>query len=194
MRKKRLTTQKMAMIGVMAAFYVVLSLYVAAIKLGNVKITFASVPTILMATLFGPLEGMLTAAIGSFICQMISYGFTATTVLSAGFQSLYGRIYGKGNFKRRQKAGRPQDTVPGLYRGGGCYNHRRKHVCHLGRQRYLRILYIRLCIRSDSGQIYYGYCHCRRRFAYNNDGNQTTEKSCIQMKNTCLYIACDIVL
>ena len=81
MRKKRLTTQKMAMIGVMAAFYVVLSLYVAAIKLGNVKITFASVPTILMATLFGPLEGMLTAAIGSFICQMISYGFTATTVL-----------------------------------------------------------------------------------------------------------------
>lgn len=80
MQKKKLSTKTMAMVGVMAALYVVLSAYVS-IKIGNIRITFASLTTLLMATLFGPMEGVLVAFIGEFINQMLSYGFSVTLFL-----------------------------------------------------------------------------------------------------------------
>ena len=44
-------------------------------------ITFASLPVIVGGLLFGPVEGMLIAAIGEFFNQTLSYGVTPTTVL-----------------------------------------------------------------------------------------------------------------
>ncbi len=53
-----------------------------ALELGNVvKITFESLPILLGALLFGPVDGMLIGGIGTFIYQLLRYGVSATTLL-----------------------------------------------------------------------------------------------------------------
>lgn len=64
---------------VMIALFVVLD--TLSLKMGNIKITFGGLPIILCSILYGPVSGMAVGLTGSFIGQMISYGFTATTVL-----------------------------------------------------------------------------------------------------------------
>ncbi len=75
MKPKRLVT-----IGMLTAMYIVLSL-VGTLNLGGMKITLDALPIIVGAALFGPVEGMLIGALGSFTNQMLTYGFTATTLL-----------------------------------------------------------------------------------------------------------------
>ena len=75
MKPKRLVTNAM-----LIAMYVVLSL-VATINLGNMKFTLDSLPIIIGAALFGPVDGMLIGLLGSFTNQMLTYGFSATTLL-----------------------------------------------------------------------------------------------------------------
>lgn len=64
-----------ALIGV----YIVLS-YLA-IPLGGLKITFEHFPVILSAVTFGPGDAMLVGGIGKLMNQLMTYGFTPTTVL-----------------------------------------------------------------------------------------------------------------
>lgn len=45
------------------------------------KLTFESLPVLISALLFGPLHGALVGAVGTFIYQILRYGFTATTLL-----------------------------------------------------------------------------------------------------------------
>lgn len=67
-------------IGVMAALYVLLNM--VSIKAGNLRITFASLPVVTAALLFGPLEAVLIALLGEFLNQLLGgYGITATTAL-----------------------------------------------------------------------------------------------------------------
>lgn len=66
-------------VAIMAALYVLLTL--VSIRAGNLHITFASLPVVVMALLFGPAEAATVALLGEFLNQMLSYGFTATTVL-----------------------------------------------------------------------------------------------------------------
>ena len=75
MKPKRLVTNAM-----LIAMYVVLSL-VATINLGNMKFTLDSLPIIVGAALFGPIDGMLIGLLGSFTNQMLTYGFGPTTIL-----------------------------------------------------------------------------------------------------------------
>lgn len=92
MKPKRLVTNAM-----LIAMYVVLSL-VATINLGNMKFTLDSLPIIVGAALFGPIDGMLIGLMGSFLNQMLTYGFTATTVLwilPAGIRGLMIGLYAK---------------------------------------------------------------------------------------------------
>ena len=75
MKPKRLVINAM-----LIAMYVVLSL-VATINLWNMKFTLDSLPIIVGAALFGPVDGMLIGLLGSFTNQMLTYGFGPTTVL-----------------------------------------------------------------------------------------------------------------
>jgi len=52
-----------------------------AIDLTSVKITFESLPILIAALLFGPVDGAAVGAIGTLIYQLARYGFTATTFL-----------------------------------------------------------------------------------------------------------------
>ena len=76
MRKnvKQLSTN--AMLAAMCAVLGVVSL-----DLGNIKITLESIPVILGALLFGPADGAIIGFVGTFVYQVLRYGFSATTLL-----------------------------------------------------------------------------------------------------------------
>ena len=71
---------RIVIVGMLAALCFVLSAYVS-IKAGSMKFTFAGLPILLAALLFGPVDGMLVGGIGEFLSQVIGYGLTPTTVL-----------------------------------------------------------------------------------------------------------------
>ncbi len=92
MKPKRLVTNAM-----LIAMYVVLSL-VATINLGNMKFTLDSLPIIVGAALFGPIDGMLIGLCGSFINQLITWGLGPTTLLwiiPAGVRGLMIGLFAK---------------------------------------------------------------------------------------------------
>lgn len=71
---------RIVIVGMLAALCFVLSAYVS-IKAGNMKFTFAGLPILLAALLFGPVDGMLVGGIGEFLSQIIGYSLTPTTIL-----------------------------------------------------------------------------------------------------------------
>lgn len=74
MNAKRLTTN-----AVLIALYVVLSF--VSLNFGFLKLSFALLPVFLSALCFGAADAVIVGALASFIQQMLTYGFTATTVL-----------------------------------------------------------------------------------------------------------------
>lgn len=79
--KRKFSPLMLVLCAVLAALYVVLSSFLA-IRLGNsLRITFASLPVILAASLLGPVPAAIVAAVGEFINQMISYGLSPTLPL-----------------------------------------------------------------------------------------------------------------
>ena len=72
-------TRKLAIDAMLAAMCAVLG-YLA-LDTGAVKVTFESLPVILGALLFGPVDGMLVGVIGTFIYQLLRYGLDASTLL-----------------------------------------------------------------------------------------------------------------
>lgn len=52
-----------------------------AIDLGNIKLTLEGFPILLGALLFGPVDGMAIAFVGTFLSQLLGYGLTLTTLL-----------------------------------------------------------------------------------------------------------------
>ena len=73
------TTKRMALNAVMMALYIALS--TLAIPLGGLKLTVEHLPVIITAVLFGPLDALLVGAMGELINQMLTFGFTPTTIL-----------------------------------------------------------------------------------------------------------------
>lgn len=51
------------------------------IEMGNMRLTLESVPIMIGALLFGPADGAIIGFVGSFLYQVIRYGFSATTLL-----------------------------------------------------------------------------------------------------------------
>ena len=83
-------TRRLVLSAMLTALYVLLSLYVT-INLGNMKITLDALPILIAALLFGPLTGAAVGLVGSFLVQMLTYGFTPTTllwILPAGVRGL----------------------------------------------------------------------------------------------------------
>ena len=89
-------TKRLALDAMLASMFVVLSLF--SINLPGMKITLDSLPILIGAALLGPLDGLAVGLIGSFLNQMITYGFSATTVLwilPAGLRGLLVGLYAK---------------------------------------------------------------------------------------------------
>ncbi len=74
----------MCMAGMMAAMYVGLDFLAVSISVpfaGNLKISLSGLPVLIMAVFGGPIWGAATGFTGAFIGQMLTYGFSATTIL-----------------------------------------------------------------------------------------------------------------
>jgi len=78
-RKQTMSVVRIAYDALLAALVVVLGYY--AIDLGNNKITLESLPVLIGALMFGPVDGVLIGGVGNFIYQILKYGFSVTTVL-----------------------------------------------------------------------------------------------------------------
>ena len=74
-----MNAKKLAIDAMLAAMCAALG-YVA-IDLLAVKVTFESLPVLVGALMFGPIHGMAIGAVGTFIYQILRYGFSYTTVL-----------------------------------------------------------------------------------------------------------------
>lgn len=72
-------TKQLAVNALLAALCAVLGLY--ALDMLSIKITFESIPILIGALLFGPVDGALIGGIGTLISQLIRYGLSATTFL-----------------------------------------------------------------------------------------------------------------
>ena len=73
----KFNTRTTCTIAVLAAMYVPLSLFLSVQGPNNLKFSFGSLPVVVAALLMGPVEAALTAFIGEFLKQLLSYGFTA---------------------------------------------------------------------------------------------------------------------
>jgi len=93
MPKMRSTILRICRVGVMAALYLPLALFVA-IRIGTWQVSFGSLPVVITALMFGPMDAFLVAAIGEFFKQLLTYGFTATTILYLIPPALRGVVIG----------------------------------------------------------------------------------------------------
>ena len=87
--------RRIAFDGMLAALFFVLSLF--SVDLGNMKITLDGLAPLVAGFLFSPLDGFIVGCAGSFLNQMLKYGFTATTlpwIIPAGLRGLIAGIYG----------------------------------------------------------------------------------------------------
>ena len=102
MHTKSIATKRIAINAVMIALFFVLSS--ASIRLGNTfKITFDSLACLLTAMMFGPIDAFLVGFLGEFMAQMLTYGFTPTTLLWCLAPAARGLLIGLGVvlFKRQ---------------------------------------------------------------------------------------------
>ena len=72
--------RRLVLDAMLVALYTVLSLF-AAFNLGNMRITLEAFPVLVGAMLLGPADGLLIGFFGSFLNQLLTYGFSLTTVL-----------------------------------------------------------------------------------------------------------------
>lgn len=111
---KSFSIRRIAMDGVLIALFYALSLL--AIELPGVRLSFASLPIVIGAMAFGPLDGFLIGFLGEFLSQMLKYGFTATTVLWLLPAALRGLTIGLGARLFRKSMGIPDfGRSPAVY-------------------------------------------------------------------------------
>lgn len=77
MKKKIIT--RIAVCAVLAALYFVFDLI--SIKAGPFKLSVSGLPIIIVAVIYGPIDGMIVGFTGAFLGQLLTYGFTPTTLL-----------------------------------------------------------------------------------------------------------------
>ena len=100
-------TLRICFVALCAAMYVPMSMYLA-VNIGTVRISFASLPTVIMALLFGPWEAVFTALIGEFLKQLLTYGITYTTVFYLIPPALRGLTIGLFTLFIKKQGGLPE--------------------------------------------------------------------------------------
>ena len=104
MGKKRSDINKICALALLTAMMALLALTLA-IQTPYFKLSFKSLPIVLAAMLFGPLEGAVVAVLGEFMAQALGpYGLSPTTfiwifppashALAVGFAAMYLRARG----------------------------------------------------------------------------------------------------
>ena len=74
-----MTVLDLCLCAMMIALHIVLEVF-GTIRIGNeLKITFSTLPFVLIGMLCGPLEGLVTGLVGTFLSQLITFGITLTT-------------------------------------------------------------------------------------------------------------------
>ncbi len=74
-----MTTKTLAVNALLAAMCAVLG--AISLDFGNLKVTFESLPVLVAALLFGPIDGLAVGGIGTLLYQVLRYGVSATTAL-----------------------------------------------------------------------------------------------------------------
>lgn len=81
MQKKRITTKRIVIDALFAAMFILLS-YLSVTIANAIKISFESLPVLIGALMFGPVDGILIGGVGAFAYQMLGpYGITPTIPL-----------------------------------------------------------------------------------------------------------------
>ena len=94
--KKRFNIYTICMIALLTAMMVLLKRTIA-IETPYFKFNFASLPIMLAAMLFGPVEGMVVGLLGEFIAQITGpYALAPTTVLYVAPAAIRGVVVGLG--------------------------------------------------------------------------------------------------
>ena len=78
------TSKKICLAAVMAALYMGLDFLAVSVSApfgGSMKLSISGLPVIIISAFFGPLWGAATGFVGAFLGQLITYGFSATTLL-----------------------------------------------------------------------------------------------------------------
>ena len=101
-------TRQLTMDAVLAAMCAVLG--AVSIDLGNIKFSFESLPVIIGALLFGPIDGLFIGGIGTFLYQFLRYGLTVTTPLWILPYVLCGLVVGLYAKKHGFELSRPQQA------------------------------------------------------------------------------------
>lgn len=78
--KKRFNVYTICMVALLTAMMVLLSLTLS-IRTPTFKLTFGSLPVVLGAMIFGPIEGAIVAVFGEFLVQLLTYGLVPTTII-----------------------------------------------------------------------------------------------------------------
>ena len=76
---KRKIITRICVCAILSALYFVLDLI--SIKAGPFKLSVSGLPIIIVAILYGPVDAMIVGFTGAFLGQLLSYGFTPTTLL-----------------------------------------------------------------------------------------------------------------
>ncbi len=92
--KSVFTTKRIVIDALLIALFFVLSMF--AVEIVGVKITFVSLPTVVCAMLYGPVDACIVGLLGAFLEQMLKYGFTATTLLWILPAAIRGLLLGLG--------------------------------------------------------------------------------------------------
>lgn len=106
-RTGRTRTQQLVTDALLAAMCVVLGFM--SIRIGNImKVSLEDFPVILAALMYGPSDGIIVAAIGIFLYQLLSFGITATTalwvlpfVVVGGLAGLYAKKFNFNNDRKQ---------------------------------------------------------------------------------------------
>ena len=107
-------TLRICLVALCAAMYVPMSMYLA-VNLGTLRISFASLPTVTIAMLMGPVDAVCTALIGEFLKQLLTYGITYTTVFYLIPPALRGLTIGLFTLFMKKQAKRPEQYRASLY-------------------------------------------------------------------------------
>lgn len=113
MKKSRPDLYKLCVLALLTAMMVLLKRTIA-IETPYFKFSFASLPIVLAAMLFGPVEGAVAGLLGEFISQVTGpYGLAPTTVLYVAPAAIRGLVVGSGALWCR-RSGRRMESRPVL--------------------------------------------------------------------------------